>query len=115
MPDTCHGHGAVSALGLYLNRNKNRKGKRMPSLTANLTPDWQKVIEFIRPRPLYFHLEIRNFEGESLELTMGNPAISPIALRVPDHATVTRDNFPLVGQMYARTTAGNATITLEYW
>jgi hypothetical protein len=105
----------VSALSSYLNSIKNIKGTQMPSLTANLTPDWQKIIEFVRPRPLYFHLEIRNFEGESLEFTMGDPTISPVVLTVPDHATVTRDNFPLVGQVHARTTQGNATITFEYW
>ncbi len=88
----------------------------MASFHFVLNNSFQPLIDFSAFRILFFNMEIQNFEGPALEFAFGDPAIgAQVDVRVPNKSVTTRENRPLAGHLYGRTTSGNATVTIEVW
>lgn len=88
----------------------------MPSYTFTLDTNFQPLIDFKKHAVSYFNIEVENFDGPFLEMTFGDPSEgAQVELRVPNQCSITRDDRPLKGVLWARAQTGTPTINIMIW
>lgn len=88
----------------------------MPSYTFEITDTFTKLLDFKSLKILYSNIEIENFDGPFLEFAFGDPSKgAKTEIRVPNECSITRDNRPLAGEFWGKTSSGTAIIQVMIW